>query len=212
MLAVASAQPPGLAFKVRTLGGIASLIIDKAVPNVDVNNSGFFSALAIQFVQIAYVASRFRATNRWQPDPNNRHTLALKRRDHRVDALHIERRPLFGLEINVVERIPRRYLRGARRQHRVLDGVSMVYTFDDAKAPTRHNTQYFEIAGNRGLYEDGWMASTTPLRLPWQVAGVEPDPDDFPWELYNVAQDFSQSNNLAKQNPKKLQDLEALCG
>jgi hypothetical protein len=43
---------------------------------------------------------------------------------------------------------------------------------------------------------------TTPLRLPWQVAGVEPDPDDFPWELYNVAQDFSQSNNLAKQNPK----------
>jgi arylsulfatase A-like enzyme len=91
-----------------------------------------------------------------------------------------------------------------------LDGVSMVYTFDDAKAPTRHNTQYFEIAGNRGLYEDGWVASTTPLRLPWQVAGVEPDPDDFPWELYNVARDFSQSNNLAKQNPKKLQDLEAL--
>jgi arylsulfatase A-like enzyme len=89
------------------------------------------------------------------------------------------------------------------------DGVSMVYTFDDAKAPTRHDTQYFEIAGNRGLYENGWIASTTPLRLPWQVSGVEPDPDDFPWELYNVAQDFSQSNDLAKQNSKKLLDLEA---
>jgi arylsulfatase len=91
-----------------------------------------------------------------------------------------------------------------------LEGVSMVYTFDDAKAPTRHNTQYFEIAANRGLYQDGWIASTTPLRLPWQVTGVEPDPDDFPWELYNVAQDFSQSRNLAQENPKKLQDLEAL--
>ena len=91
-----------------------------------------------------------------------------------------------------------------------IDGVSMAYTFDDAKAPTRHGTQYFEIAANRGLYKDGWMASTTPLRLPWQVSGVEPDPDDFPWELYNVAQDFSQAKNLAKENPKKLQDLEAL--
>jgi arylsulfatase A-like enzyme len=91
-----------------------------------------------------------------------------------------------------------------------LEGVSMVYTFDDAKAATRHHTQYFEIAANRGLYQDGWIASTTPLRLPWQVVGVEPDPDDFPWELYNVAQDFSQSRNLAKENPKKLQDLEAL--
>jgi arylsulfatase A-like enzyme len=91
-----------------------------------------------------------------------------------------------------------------------LEGVSMVYTFDDPKAPTRHNTQYFEIAANRGLYKDGWMASTTPLRLPWQVTGVEPDPDDFPWELYNVSQDFSQSRNLAAENPRKLHELEDL--
>ena len=53
---------------------------------------------------------------------------------------------------------------------------------------------------------DGWMASTTPLRPPWVVTGVEPDPDDFPWELYNVAEDFSQSKDLAKENPKKLLD------
>jgi arylsulfatase A-like enzyme len=91
-----------------------------------------------------------------------------------------------------------------------LDGVSMVYTFDDAKAPTRHNIQYFEIAANRGLYKDGWIASTTPLRLPWQVTGVEPDPDDFPWELYNVSQDFGQSRDLAAENPKKLQELKDL--
>jgi arylsulfatase len=91
-----------------------------------------------------------------------------------------------------------------------LEGVSMVYTFDNAKAPMRHTTQYFEIAANRGLYHDGWMASTTPLRFPWVVSGADPDPDAFPWELYNVAQDFSQSNNLAKQNPEKLEELKSL--
>jgi arylsulfatase A-like enzyme len=90
-----------------------------------------------------------------------------------------------------------------------IEGVSMVYTFDDAKAPTRHTTQYFEITANRGLYEDGWMASTTPLRPPWVVSGVEPDPDDFSWELYNVTEDFSQAKNLAKDHPKKLLDLQA---
>jgi arylsulfatase A-like enzyme len=91
-----------------------------------------------------------------------------------------------------------------------MEGVSMVSTFDDATAPTRHTTQYFEITANRGLYHDGWMASTTPLRLPWVVTGAEPDPDEFPWELYNVKEDFSQSKNLAKENPRKLQDLQAL--
>jgi arylsulfatase len=90
-----------------------------------------------------------------------------------------------------------------------LEGVSMTYTFGDAKAPTQHTTQYFEIAANRGLYDDGWIASTTPLRPPWVVSGAEPDPDDFPWELYNVANDFSQSKDLAKENPKKLADLQA---
>jgi len=89
------------------------------------------------------------------------------------------------------------------------EGVSMAYTFDDAKAATRHTSQYFEIVGNRGLYDDGWIASTTPLRPPWMVTGLEPDPDDFPWELYNVTKDFSQSNDLAKENPKKLSDLQA---
>ena len=48
-----------------------------------------------------------------------------------------------------------------------LEGVSMACTFADAKAPTRHATQYFEIVGNRGMYHDGWIASTTPLRPPW---------------------------------------------
>jgi len=90
-----------------------------------------------------------------------------------------------------------------------IEGVSMVYSFDDAKAPTRRATQYFEMTANRAIYHDGWMASTTPVRLPWQTLGTTPDPDDFPWELYNVAEDFSQSKNLARENPRKLLDLQA---
>jgi arylsulfatase A-like enzyme len=91
-----------------------------------------------------------------------------------------------------------------------LEGVSMAYTFTDAMAPSRHTTRYFEIVGNRGMYDDGWIANTTPLRPPWVITGLEPDPDDFPWELYNVTKDFSQAKNLAKQNPQKLRELQAL--
>ena len=92
-----------------------------------------------------------------------------------------------------------------------IEGTSLVYTFDDAKAKERHTTQYFELVGNRGLYQDGWMASTTPLRLPWiTAAGIAPSPNDFQWELYNVAEDFSQSNNLAAKYPDKLKELQAM--
>ena len=96
-------------------------------------------------------------------------------------------------------------------QQRPIEGTSLAYTFDNASAPERHTTQYFEMFGNRALYKDGWMASTTPLRLPWvTAAGVpDPSPDDFQWELYNVAEDFSQANDLATKNPQKLKELQA---
>jgi len=90
-----------------------------------------------------------------------------------------------------------------------MEGVSMVYTFDDAKAPTRHTTQYFEMTANRAIVHDGWMASTTPLRTPWQTIGVAPDPDEYPWELYNLSNDFSQSKNVAQQDSKRLLELQA---
>jgi arylsulfatase len=90
-----------------------------------------------------------------------------------------------------------------------LEGVSLVYTFDSAKAPPRHTSQYFELVGNRAMYKDGWIASTTPLRLPWVTVGQEPNPDDFKWELYNVNEDFSQANDLAAKNPSKLKELQA---
>jgi arylsulfatase len=90
-----------------------------------------------------------------------------------------------------------------------LEGVSLVYTFDSPKAPPRHTSQYFELVGNRAMYKDGWMASTTPLRLPWVTVGQEPNPDDFKWELYNINEDFSQANDLAAKNPEKLKELQA---
>jgi arylsulfatase len=94
-------------------------------------------------------------------------------------------------------------------EQKPLDGISFAYTFDNAGAPTRHGTQYFEMLGNRALYKDGWIASTTPLRLPWVTSGYEPNPDDFKWELYNVTEDFSQANNVVAQHPDKLKELQA---
>ncbi len=93
-------------------------------------------------------------------------------------------------------------------EQKPIEGVSLVYTFDAPDAPTQHGTQYFELVGNRAIYKDGWMASTTPLRLPWVTVGQEPNPDDFKWELYNVSEDFSQANNLAAENPEKLKELQ----
>src|SRR5262252_9450965 len=90
-----------------------------------------------------------------------------------------------------------------------IEGTSLVYTFDNAKAPERHTVQYFELTGNRAIYKDGWMASTTPLRAPWVTFGGAASPDDFKWELYNIKEDFSQANNLAASNPAKLKELQA---
>ncbi len=90
-----------------------------------------------------------------------------------------------------------------------IEGTSMVYTFDDAKATPRHRTQYFEIFANRAIYNDGWVAATTPPLAPWAV-GKTIDVDDYQWELYDMTKDFSQSNNLAASEPKKLREMQEL--
>ena len=84
----------------------------------------------------------------------------------------------------------------------------MVYTFDDAKAKDRHTTQYFEMFGNRAIYHDGWVACTRHS-IPWLMAQNPPLKDDV-WELYNVAEDFSEANNLAEKNPEKLKEMQDL--
>lgn len=89
-----------------------------------------------------------------------------------------------------------------------IEGVSMVYTFADAKAKDRHKTQYFEIFGNRGIYHDGWLAHTVH-RAPWENKPRAPFLEDK-WELYHVEEDFSSANDLAAKNSEKLKELQDL--
>ena len=97
-------------------------------------------------------------------------------------------------------------------KQRPIEGVSMVYTWDKANAqvPTKHTTQYFEMLGNRAIYHDGWVAATTPVTLPWEL-DTKPPPDvitGYKWELYNVADDVTQANDLAAKMPEKLKELQ----
>ena len=89
-----------------------------------------------------------------------------------------------------------------------IEGVSMVYTFADAKAPNRHTTQYFEIFGNRAIYHDGWLAGTVH-RAAWEFKPRRPLEDDV-WELYDARSDFSLANDLAAKNPQKLKEMQDL--
>jgi len=86
----------------------------------------------------------------------------------------------------------------------------MGYTFDNAKAPSPRRTQYFEMMANRAIYHDGWVAATTPQRLPWVLTGKLPPVDEYKWELYNVAEDFTAAVNLADKEPAKLRELQDL--
>lgn len=90
---------------------------------------------------------------------------------------------------------------------RPLEGVSMLYTFDEADAADRHLVQYFEIMGNRGIYFDGWFAGTVHM-YPWAPPQNTLQNDD--WELYHVAEDFSMANDLSEKHPDKLKELQDL--
>src|SRR5947209_4540494 len=89
-----------------------------------------------------------------------------------------------------------------------IEGVSMVYTFADAKAKDRHKTQYFEIFCNRGIYHDGWLAHTVH-KAPWESVPRHPFLEDK-WELYHVEEDFSSANDLAAKDPERLKELQEL--
>jgi arylsulfatase len=89
-----------------------------------------------------------------------------------------------------------------------IDGVSLLYSFADAKAPGRHRTQYFDVFANRALYHDGWIASAFRGRMPWTVMNPNPKPyTEDVWELYDLDQDFSQARDLAQKHPEKLREL-----
>jgi arylsulfatase len=89
-----------------------------------------------------------------------------------------------------------------------MEGVSMLYSFDDSKAAERRTTQYFELATNRAIYHDGWVACSR-YGFPWETAGRGDGFVNAPWELYNIVDDFSQANNVASSNPQKLEELKS---
>jgi len=93
-----------------------------------------------------------------------------------------------------------------------IEGVSMMYTFDkkNANAPSTHKTQYFEMMGDRAMYQDGWMASTKVMRTPWDVQALPKDPLTFPWELYDLSKDWTQFDDVAEKYPAKLKELQEL--
>ena len=95
-----------------------------------------------------------------------------------------------------------------------IEGTSFAYTFnkENATAPTRHTIQYFEMMGQYALYHEGWLLSTKVNRAPWEAFGAaNPDPlNNQVLELYNLDEDFSQSNNIAEQHPDKVKELKAM--
>jgi len=95
-------------------------------------------------------------------------------------------------------------------QQKPYEGFSLLYSFDDAKAAERHETQYFEIVGNRGIYHKGWTA-VTQHRIPWEVGAIKTRAfDDDVWELYDTNTDWAQARDLAKKMPEKLHELQRL--
>lgn len=101
-----------------------------------------------------------------------------------------------------------------------MDGTSFIYSLDEPQAQERHTVQYFEFAGNRGIYKDGWWAASRPDRLPWDFSpetlkrfgpGSGWDPDrDTGWELYYLPDDFSQAHDVAAEHPEKVEELQEL--
>jgi len=90
-----------------------------------------------------------------------------------------------------------------------IEGISMMYAFNDAKTPDRRKQQIFELVSNRAMYQNGWMASSIAY-APWQEIRTGYNPDKAKWELYHIDEDFSQGNDLAAKNPEKLKALQDL--
>jgi arylsulfatase len=96
-------------------------------------------------------------------------------------------------------------------QQQRIDGVSLLYSFDDAAAKSRHRTQYFEIFENRAIYHDGWIASAFHGRVPWMImAPTAKSYTEDTWELYHVDEDFSQARDVANEHPEILRELQNL--
>lgn len=126
-----------------------------------------------------------------------------------------ELRTQFHHAIDVVPTIleaahvsPPKYVDGI--EQKPIEGVSMIYSFDNAKSSGKRTTQYFEMFGNRAIYKDGWIACSR-IGVPWVMGNKDVSLlKTTPWELYNIDADFSEAVDLASKNPKKIQELETV--
>ena len=111
----------------------------------------------------------------------------------------------------ILEITPPKFVNGVEQQP--LDGTSMVYTFNQPEAKPKKTTQYFEIMGHRGVYHDGWFASVWGPKAPWVTDAtvlIKWEPEKDKWELYNLNDDYSQSQDLSQKYPEKLAELKEL--
>jgi arylsulfatase len=121
---------------------------------------------------------------------------------------------------HVIDIVPTILAAAGIKQPRVVDGipqkpiegVSMMYTFDrkNATAPSTRRTQYFEMMGDRAIYHDGWMAGTKVMRPPWVHFEPKQSVLDYPWELYDLRNDWTQSEDVAAKYPAKLTELQQM--
>jgi arylsulfatase len=177
---------------------------DKTYPHMAVQWSWAFDT---PFKWTKQVASHFGGT---------RQGLAISWPGHITDVGGI--RPQFHHVIDIVPTILEATGIKAPEQvngikQKPIEGVSMAYTFDKANgnAPSKHDTQYFEMFANRAIYHDGWVAATTPPAAPWILGTAKlPDINDYKWELYNIADDYSEYNDLASKMPDKLKEMQSL--
>jgi len=112
---------------------------------------------------------------------------------------------------DVLNITPPKVVNGVEQQP--LDGTSLAYSFDQPDAKPAKTTQYFELMGSRGIYHEGWFAGTFGPKAPWlnDPAGlIDWDPEKEVWQLHNLNNDFSQSKDLAQENPEKLAEMKAL--
>jgi arylsulfatase len=168
-------------------------------------NVGWAWALDSPFQWMKQVASHFGGTRnamalRWPAAVGDQG--ALRSQFHHVVDIAPTILAAAGLDfpdrVNGLEQLP-------------VDGVAMNYCFDDANAPSRRTTQYFEMFGNRAMYHDGWIASCFHGRVPWdRYSSREFDGPDEHWELYDITNDFSQSRDLAAEFPERLAALRQM--
>jgi arylsulfatase len=211
----AAAGPGGTLTEVGEIANKRSTVTDKLAmldtmggPETELNYStGWAFAMNAPFPYYKSVASHLGGTRNgmvisWPAGIRGR---GIRPQYHHV----IDIAPTIYAAVGVV---PPAEINGVKQQP--IDGIAMEYSFDDPHASDQRTIQYYEMLGNRAIYSHGWLASTVPIRLPWQMGfGAETNVNlsaQYQWQLFNLDTDFSQTHDLAARNPARLREMQRL--